>query len=65
MIESGITTLIWAGDADFICNWLGNIGVVDALDFPRAEEFRNMQVSAYDVNGVTGGTFKIIDNLSW
>lgn len=32
--------LIYAGDADFICNWLGNRAWADALDYPGHKEFK-------------------------
>ncbi|KAK5057801.1 hypothetical protein LTR84_011802 [Exophiala bonariae] len=32
--------LIYAGDADFICNWLGNKAWADALEYPGHKEFK-------------------------
>lgn len=32
--------LIYAGDADFICNWLGNRAWADALEYPGHKEFK-------------------------
>ncbi|KAK2757584.1 hypothetical protein FQN54_004553 [Arachnomyces sp. PD_36] len=34
-----IPVLIYAGDADFICNWLGNKAWADALEWPGHEDY--------------------------
>ena len=65
VVQSGVTTLIWAGDADYICNWFGGLGAVEAVNFTKQTEFQNLAVSNYTVNGTAGGTFKTVDNLSW
>lgn len=65
VVKLGITTLIWSGDADFICNWFGNLEVVNALTWQNSIAFKNLEVSNYTVNGTVGGTFKTLDNLSW
>ncbi|PHH85535.1 hypothetical protein CDD83_288 [Cordyceps sp. RAO-2017] len=36
-----IPVLIYAGDVDFICNWLGNRAWADALDWPGRAAFAN------------------------
>ncbi|KAJ7034608.1 alpha/beta-hydrolase [Mycena alexandri] len=33
VVDSGIRVLIWAGDADIICNWLGNQAAVLAMNW--------------------------------
>lgn len=64
-MRSGVTTIIWAGDADYICNWFGNLDAVNALDWPKASDFKDLEVKNYTVNGTVGGTYKTLDNLSW
>jgi cathepsin A (carboxypeptidase C) len=34
-----IPVLIYAGDADFICNWLGNKAWTEALEWPGQKEY--------------------------
>ncbi|KAL8930094.1 MAG: hypothetical protein Q9172_000179 [Xanthocarpia lactea] len=37
-----IPVLIYAGDADFICNWLGNHAWTEALEWPGQKAFRKI-----------------------
>lgn len=36
MLADGIRVLVYAGDQDLICNWLGNRRWVDQLDWAQA-----------------------------
>jgi len=65
VVQSGIQTLIWAGDADWICNWFGGLASAESLTYSGATAFKKKLVSNYTVNGATGGTFKTEGNLSW
>ncbi|KAG9228194.1 putative carboxypeptidase Y like protein A [Amylocarpus encephaloides] len=38
-----IPVLIYAGDADFICNWLGNEAWTNALEWPGQKEFKKAE----------------------
>lgn len=55
----------WAGDADWICNWVGNQVAAEAVSFPGQGAFNAKELTSYTVNGVAGGTFKTQDNLSF
>lgn len=39
LLENDIPVLIYAGDKDYICNWLGNLAYVEALDYSDHENF--------------------------
>jgi len=39
LLSSNIRTLIYAGDEDYICNWLGNMKWTLALDWPHKADF--------------------------
>jgi len=43
MLADGIRVLIYAGDQDFICNWLGNQAWVLAMDWPHKDDFNNAE----------------------
>jgi cathepsin A (carboxypeptidase C) len=41
MLESGIRVLIYAGDVDFICNWIGNKAWTTQLQWTGKQDFNN------------------------
>jgi cathepsin A (carboxypeptidase C) len=55
MLAGGIDVLIYAGDQDFICNWLGNEKWVQALDWPHKAEFNAAAKKPYIVAGKAVG----------
>ncbi|CAG8975990.1 hypothetical protein HYALB_00011545 [Hymenoscyphus albidus] len=65
VVQTGISVLIWAGDADWICNWFGNIITAEAVSYSQATAFKAKAVADFKVNGVAKGTFKNVGNLSW
>jgi carboxypeptidase D len=65
VVKSGINVLVWAGDADWICNWLGNYEVANAVDFSGQAEFSAKDLAPYTVNGAEKGLFKTVDNFSF
>ncbi|KAK3988405.1 Alpha/Beta hydrolase protein [Cladorrhinum sp. PSN332] len=65
VVDAGITVLLWAGDADWICNWMGVLDFAHAIDFPNRELFVNTPVVPLTVNGQVYGEYKTVDNLSW
>ncbi|KAI9730445.1 MAG: hypothetical protein M1818_008140 [Claussenomyces sp. TS43310] len=65
VVKSGVQTLIWAGDADWICNWFGGQAAAEAINFSGQPTFKAAALAPYNVNGTQGGTFKTQDNLSF
>ncbi|CAG8957316.1 hypothetical protein HYFRA_00010739 [Hymenoscyphus fraxineus] len=65
VVQTGISVLIWAGDADWICNWFGNIITAEAVTYSQSAAFKAKAVADYTVNGVAKGTFKNVGNLNW
>ncbi|PYI01391.1 putative carboxypeptidase S1 [Aspergillus sclerotiicarbonarius CBS 121057] len=65
VIQSGIHVLIWAGDADWICNWIGVYDVANAVQFPGQREFHDAPLHPYTVDGVEMGMFKSVGNFSF
>jgi len=43
--------LIYAGDADFICNWLGNKAWSEALDWPGHKKFAAAEMEGLHIDG--------------
>jgi cathepsin A (carboxypeptidase C) len=46
-----IPVLIYAGDADFICNWLGNKAWTEALEWPGQKAYNKEEMSNLTVSG--------------
>jgi cathepsin A (carboxypeptidase C) len=51
LLNNGIRVMIYAGDVDFICNWLGNHAWTEALQWPGQSAFNAAQFVDYDNNG--------------
>jgi carboxypeptidase C (cathepsin A) len=65
VVKSGITTVLYAGDADMVCDWMGGLACADAVEYNDQHEFKNQAVKNYTVNGKVAGTFKREGGLSW
>ena len=64
VVQSGVQTLLWAGDADWICNWFGNQAVAEAVTYSGSSTFKTKALAPYNVNGVQKGTFKNVNNFT-
>ncbi|KAG5979551.1 hypothetical protein E4U55_005033 [Claviceps digitariae] len=64
-----IPVLIYAGDADFICNWLGNLAWTNKLEWSGHEGFKNAESKGITVasskDGKDYGKLKSHGNLSF
>ena len=65
VVKSGVTTVVWAGDADWICNWYGGLAAADAVSFSGQNQFTASELAPYNVAGAQGGTFKTVSNFSF
>jgi cathepsin A (carboxypeptidase C) len=50
-----IPVLIYAGDADFICNWLGNKAWTEALEYPDHKKFAALEMEDLRLDGSKDG----------
>merc|ERR1712050_78398 len=53
MLADGIKTLIYAGDVDYICNWLGDMKWTQAMEWPHKADFNAAPNNDYKLNGKT------------
>ncbi|PTB81628.1 hypothetical protein M440DRAFT_1322605 [Trichoderma longibrachiatum ATCC 18648] len=60
-----IPVLIYAGDADFICNWLGNKAWVTQLEWEHGDDFRSADAKDLTVGDKTYGNVQSSHNLTW
>ena len=65
IVKSGVTTVVWAGDADFICNWFGGLAAANAVSWSGQSQFAAAGLTPYTVAGTQGGTVKTVKNFSF
>jgi len=54
LLANGVRVMIYAGDVDFICNWLGNKAWALALDWPGKKEFNAKLDLPWEVGALAG-----------
>ncbi|ODV72469.1 carboxypeptidase C PRC1 CYBJADRAFT_152644 [Cyberlindnera jadinii NRRL Y-1542] len=65
LLEADLPVLIYAGDKDFICNWLGNQGWTDVLPWSGTQQFSNAETKSWTVDGQKAGTVKNYKNFTF
>ncbi|KAF9255947.1 serine carboxypeptidase [Marasmius fiardii PR-910] len=65
VINSGVRVLIYAGDADYILNFKGVEGMVDALNTKFSDTYKTQEFQNYTVHGELAGLFKNAGNFSY
>jgi cathepsin A (carboxypeptidase C) len=65
LLASGVRVLIYAGDCDFICNWLGNKHWTLKLDWPHSAEFNAAADEPFNVNGKEAGRLRTANGFSF
>lgn len=58
LLSQKIPVLIYAGDKDFICNWLGNQAWSDKLEWEHQKEFAEQEIRTWKVDGKPAGEVK-------
>jgi|ERR1711939_182314 len=51
VLENGIRTMVYAGDVDFICNWMGNKAWALKMNWPGKKGFNQAKDKAWKVGG--------------
>ncbi|KAF1329242.1 Serine protease family s10, partial [Globisporangium splendens] len=63
LLNDGIRVLIYAGDADLVCNWYGNQAWAKALEWDGKAEFNAVAERAYITDsGIDAGAVRSHDN---
>lgn len=65
LLESDLPVLIYAGDKDYICNWLGNEAWSNALPWSGGEDFASAKLKSWTVDGKKAGEVKNHKNFSF
>mmetsp|Transcript_4698 Transcript_4698/g.6656 ORF Transcript_4698/g.6656 Transcript_4698/m.6656 type:complete len:454 (-) Transcript_4698:236-1597(-) len=65
LLANGTKVLIYAGDVDFICNWIGNKEWTKALDWPGKAKFNEASDDDWKVDGKSAGKLRSHDGFSF
>lgn len=65
VINAGIRTVIYDGDADYICNYQGVENMVNALHHKYSSQYASTPWTPWTVDGVTTGQFKNAGTFSY
>lgn len=65
LANSGMKILIWAGDADINCNWLGGHASALAMDWYGNETLHNTPFTNMTINGTPVAAVQNVDNFSY
>ncbi|KAF5347036.1 hypothetical protein D9758_011625 [Tetrapyrgos nigripes] len=55
LLERGVNILIYAGELDWVCNWLGNEMWTVALEWSGQDEFVKQPLEEWNINGKRAG----------
>ncbi|XP_073286595.1 serine carboxypeptidase-like [Primulina huaijiensis] len=58
LLEEGIKLLVYVGEYDLICNWLGNSKWLDAMTWSGQEKYLGASMIPFSVDGVEAGLQK-------
>lgn len=65
LLEAGYPVLIYAGDKDYICNWLGQVAWTENLEWTGQDDFKEAQMRPWNVNGQKAGEVKSAKGLTF
>ncbi|KAK7042570.1 Alpha/Beta hydrolase protein [Favolaschia claudopus] len=65
LANSRLKILIWAGDADINCNWLGGYASVLAMDWYGKQRLANTPFRNMTIDGAAVAAIKNVDNFSF
>ncbi|KAK8496176.1 hypothetical protein V6N11_056995 [Hibiscus sabdariffa] len=65
LLEDGIKVLVYAGEYDLVCNWIGNSKWVHAMTWSGQKEFGAAPTVPFVVDGVEAGQLKSHGPLSF
>ncbi|CAO2813002.1 unnamed protein product [Amaranthus hypochondriacus] len=58
LLEDGVKLLVYAGENDLICNWLGNSRWVHAMEWSGQKDFTTARTVSFSVDGKEAGQLK-------
>ena len=55
LLDANVPVLIYNGDKDYICNWLGNQAWTRAMEWPGQADFANATMQPWTIGGQPAG----------
>jgi cathepsin A (carboxypeptidase C) len=65
LLEEGVRVLVYAGDADFICNWMGNKAWTIELPWANKAKFGAAKDQPWSVDGQAAGEAREVGPLTF
>lgn len=65
LVNSKLKVLIWAGDADIICNWIGNQEAILSMSWYGQQTLQNTPLSNMTIDGKAVAQYVNVDNFSF
>lgn len=65
LLDKGVRVSLYAGDADYICNWFGGEAVSLSIDHAQADNFRKAGYAPFMVDGKESGAVRQYGNFSF
>ncbi|XP_068645875.1 serine carboxypeptidase-like [Aristolochia californica] len=65
LVEDGIKMLVYAGEYDLICNWLGNSRWVHSMEWSGQQQFGSAPTVSFKVDGAEAGLLKSFGPVSF
>ena len=65
LLALGVDVMIYAGDVDFICNWLGNKAWTMSLEWEGAPNFQKEGDHSWNVDGEAAGEARTYKGLTF
>merc|ERR1711957_406992 len=65
ILESGLDTLVYSGDKDFICNWRGGEKWTNEVEWSSKDEYNKVDYVDWTVGGKAAGHLKSYKNLKF
>jgi carboxypeptidase C (cathepsin A) len=65
LLERGVHLLIYVGENDWTCNWIGNRAWTEALDWRGSNSYKTTPMSTWTIDGKVVGKYKTSGGLTY
>ncbi|KAI8805395.1 Alpha/Beta hydrolase protein [Cladochytrium replicatum] len=65
LLENGVKVLVYAGDADSACDWMGNLAWTKELKWSGQQGYNDSEDLIWESNGQKVGTVRSYENLTF